>query len=93
LYLKGLFENFRHEAIKSQIGSKNSSHRAPRINDLETSIHVAPGKKNGIAAHHDYEPTRIQDTRDSLFWKWRRVTEWYRYISDPLENINGHIIT
>jgi hypothetical protein len=93
LHLKGLFKDFKRDALKSQIGSRNLSHRAPTINDLETRIHVAPHKKNGISIHGDYEPTRIQNTRDCLFWQWRRVAEWHRYINDPVENINGHMTT
>ena len=33
-----------------------------------------------IANHHIscYEPTNIVNTRDSLFWSWRRVREFYR---------------
>ena len=38
-----------------------------------------------------YEPTNMADAYDSLFWQWRRVAEWYRYINDPYENINGHM--
>ena len=93
MYLKGLFKDFRRETPKVQFGTNSLSHRAPRVNDLETRIHVASYKKNGIAVHYDYEPTRIQNTRDCLFWQWRRVTEWHRYINDPIENINGHMIT
>jgi hypothetical protein len=88
----GLFKDFRRETEKPQRLSNFSSRRAPRINDLKTKIHVAPYKKNGIAVH-DYEPSRIDNTRNSSFWQWRRVAEWYRYISDPIENINGHMIT
>lgn len=32
-----------------------------------------------------YEPTQITNTRDSLFWQWRRVIAWERYINDPLD--------
>jgi len=92
LYLKGLFKDFRRETPKIQFGSNFLSRRAPTINDLEPKIHVAY-KKNGTIIYYDYEPSRIQNTRDSLFWQWRRVREWYRYINDPVENISGHIIT
>jgi len=34
-----------------------------------------------------YEPTPIINTRNSLFWQWRRVISWERYINDPLEKI------
>jgi hypothetical protein len=93
LYLKGLFKDFRREAEKPQRLSNCLSYRAPRINGLKTRIYVAPYKKNGIAIYCDYEPSRIDNTRNSSFWQWRRVAEWYRYISDPIENINGHMIT
>jgi hypothetical protein len=93
LYLKGLFEDFRRKTPKVQNGSNFLSHRAPRIDGLKTSIHLTPCKKNGDAIYYGYEPSRIQNTRDCLFWQWRRVAEWYRYINDPFENINGHIIT
>ena len=90
--LKGLFKDFRRDAIKPKSGSNLLSHRAPTINDLETEIHLAPHKKNGIAMY-DYEPSRMHNTRNSSFWQWRRVVEWERYINDPLENINGHMTT
>jgi len=88
LYLKGLFKDFRREALKPKKGSKILSRRAPAINDLKTRIHLAPHKNNGIAMH-DYEPSRIDNTRNSSFWQWRRVKEWYRYINDPYENVRG----
>lgn len=34
-----------------------------------------------------FEPSNINNTRDSLFWRWRRVAEWEKYINDPLEKI------
>jgi len=40
---------------------------------------------------HTYKPSKISDTRDSLFWSWRRVKEWEKYVNDPLENKKGHI--
>jgi hypothetical protein len=89
LYLKGLFKDFRRETEKPQRLSNFSSHRAPRINDLETNIHA----KNNNGIYCDYQPSQIDNTRNSPFWQWRRVAEWYRYINDTVENINGHIIT
>jgi hypothetical protein len=37
-----------------------------------------------------FEPSKIANTRDSLFWSWRRVIAWDKYINDPLENKKGH---
>lgn len=92
LYLKELFKNFRREEAKPKKDSKFLSPRAPRINDPTTKIYPALSKKDNIAIHN-YEPSRIHNTRNSLFWQWRRVAEWDKYINDPYENINGHIIT
>jgi hypothetical protein len=30
---------------------------------------------------------------ESSPWRWRRVVEWHRYINDPYENKNGHMLT
>ena len=37
-----------------------------------------------------YEPSKIGNTRNSLFWRWYRVKEWEKYINDPLENKKRH---
>ena len=100
LYLKELFKNFRRDAIKPQRFSNSLGHRAPTINDLKARIHLTRGlvskkqtvtpKKSDIATQgywHSYEPTQISNVYDSLFWQWRRVAEWERYINDPYENI------
>ena len=92
LYLKGLFKDFRRKALKPEKGSKFLSRRVPRINNLKTRIHVTSYKKNNNT-YCDYQPSRIDNTRNSPFWQWRRVTEWYRYIDDTVENISGHMTT
>jgi len=33
-----------------------------------------------------YEATNIQATRDSLFWSWRRVKEYYRDLEEELDD-------
>lgn len=83
LYLKGLFKDFRRETPKVEYGSNFLDHRAHRINDLEAKAYLTPRKKNDTAIYYDYEPSRIENTRNSLFWQWRRVSEWYRYINNP----------
>jgi hypothetical protein len=42
---------------------------------------------------HAYEPSNIGDTYDSMFWSWRRVIAWEKYINDPVENIDTAKIT
>jgi len=88
LALKGLFKDFRQNSEKVLSGSNSLSLRAPTINDLKTKIHSTVCKKNNIAMQ-EYEPSRINNTRNSSFWQWRRVAEWQRYINDPVENIRG----
>ena len=41
----------------------------------------------------EYKPSNMSNVYDSLLWRWRRVTQWHRYINDPIENIKGHMIT
>ena len=38
---------------------------------------------------HEYEPSPIDTAYEGLRWRWRRVTEWHRYIDDPIEKYKG----
>jgi len=107
LDLKELFENFKRKTTKAQSSRKKLRPRAYRNNDLAPRIHLSRDKTNTKSKPADrknslsqngytpvYEPSSIQQTRESSFWRWRRVRE----INDPIEsvrikNINGHIIT
>jgi len=41
----------------------------------------------------EYTPSRIWSTRDSKFWRWRRVNEWWReYNQDEYLNEKRHIL-
>jgi hypothetical protein len=83
LRLKGLFKNLkRPDAIVPWHYSIK-----PRVIPEKTTTAI----QNYYA--RAYEPSNIDNTRNSLFWQWRRVTEWHRYINDPIENINGHMTT
>ena len=100
LYLKGLFKDFRREAVKPQKFSNSLRRRAPTINDLRTGIHLTSGfvskNESAIAIRNNtpaYEPTQMSNAYSSSFWQWRRVAEWHRYINDSCENINGHMTT
>ncbi len=56
----------------------------------------SPRKTPDIAVRHyahEYEPSNAINVRDSSPWKWRRVNEWDKYINDPVNKLNGHIIT
>ena len=41
----------------------------------------------------EYRPSAITSVLDSQLWQWRRVNEWDRYVNDPIDKLNGHIIT
>ena len=92
LDLKELFKNFKGRGLNFL------SSRASVIKDLKAGIHLPRPVVNEKRIKHDgafhaYEPTKISDVYNSLFWQWRRVAEWHHYINDPYENTNGHIIT
>jgi len=40
-----------------------------------------------------YEPSAAINIYTGSCRHWERVAEWDKYIHDPLENKNGHIIT
>lgn len=47
---------------------------------------------NGDVHYRDYTPTRIGPTRDSRFWQWRRVEEWYNDMDDFMDNRQDRMI-
>jgi len=52
---------------------------------------IKTSKKHSVdIIQKTYVPTMIGNTRDSLFWRWRRVNDWEHYINDPAENKKGH---
>jgi hypothetical protein len=49
--------------------------------------------KTGRGKHtHCYEPTNIQATRDSLYWSWRRVSEYYRDFLDEEDGKRKEVV-
>ena len=42
---------------------------------------------------NEYRPSKAINVYDSSPWRWRRVSEWDRYINDPVNKLSGHIIT
>ena len=56
---------------------------------------LSPKEPDSIIQHyaHEYEPSNAINVCDSAPWRWRRVNEWDRYINDPINKLNGHIIT
>jgi hypothetical protein len=87
LYLKELFKNYKHKTTKSKIGLKNLSHKISKINKPKQKYTSKANKKNNTI-YYNYEPTPIHNTRNSSYWQWKRVREWYQIIDDPCENIN-----
>ncbi len=58
---------------KADALAKKQALGCPRNEDLR------PGIDNYTSC---YEPTNIVNTRDSLFWRWRRVKEYYKEFLD-----------
>lgn len=58
---------------------------------------VAGGVKEGFKTGRDkrtlcYEPTDISATRDSLYWSWRRVWEYWRDFSDEEDGKRKRVV-
>jgi len=83
---KEIYEKIRAEAIvfKRWLTGLLPRQRKPREKQVECKTTNA--KTNGAAYYRNYTPTNIWHTRDSLFWKWRMVKEWDKYINDPMDN-------
>lgn len=76
LHIKELFKNIKRPRTK-----KKRHYRKKPVKAHKKPVITIPEYNN------TYEPSKITDTRDSLFWSWRRVAEWEQYINDPLEKI------
>jgi len=76
LYIKRLIGN-----IKQPRNTKKRTYRK-KVTKAHTEPYASIPEHKNI-----YEPTNIADAYDSLFWRWRRVAEWEKYINDPLEKI------
>ena len=48
---------------------------------VEYPISKDNGKGNG-KIYPEYEPSKVESTRDSLLWSWRRFKEHYRDLQD-----------
>jgi hypothetical protein len=65
--------------------------KRPRVNkrqpySKEAKLIYKIANEFRIYAAHTYKPSNIINTGDSLFFSWRRVKEWEKYINDPVEN-------
>jgi len=65
--------------------NKPKQNSSPKKYRLKRFIKDDLRKANG-KTYPSYEPTNISLTRDSSFWRWRRVKEYYR---DILNNDNS----
>jgi endo-beta-N-acetylglucosaminidase D len=78
-----IVEPARSEFIPAPAQENNPSFKSP-------TLPIADNRKTGYL---EYSPSRIWNTRDSSFWQWRRVSEWWRdYRQDDFINEKRHII-
>lgn len=68
---------FGEERSKARWGGKNEAIGGATNEDL---------KKGRGKYTPCYEPTNIHATRDSLFWSWRRVREYYQDLEEELDS-------
>jgi hypothetical protein len=70
-------ERIHGERTKERLGGKRGAIGGSLSEDLRGRIH-----------NHTlcYQATDIQATRDSLFWSWRRVKEYYQDLEEELDS-------
>ena len=80
--LKALFNNCK---------CFNSKERLHRLK----SVKVRKNESDFVTQNHgnDYAPSNAINVYDSSSWRWSRVNEWDQYINDPVEKLNGHMVT
>lgn len=78
--------NKRYKILKSYVkdclwGERDNPPRAKKINLSRLSVGAGQriDKRNSVSC---YEPTKIWSTRESQFWQWRRVKEWFMEFKD-----------
>jgi len=71
-------------SVKEITPRGNRKKPKPRFKDRVTAIpHY----------EYEYEPSNAIYVGDSSLWRWHRVSEWRRYLNDPIDKIKGHMIT
>lgn len=64
------------------IGPKVECYHPKKVNHNKPNQNRTPNneisKKIKKRISHDYQPSNIWATRDSSFWQWQRVKEWFR---------------
>ena len=83
---KEIYEKIRVEAIVFKRWVTGLLPRQRKARKKPIAWKTNNNKTNGNGYHREYVPTNIWQTRDSLFWKWRMVKEWDKYINDPMDN-------
>jgi len=75
-FLKGIRRFFRKEAKSEKYGEKSSNK-----SNIKRDLDQGNGK-----IYPSYEATKIEDTRNSLLWSWRRVRAFYREMQEIYDN-------
>jgi len=82
LLLKALFNNCK---------CFNSKERLYRLKAVKVRKDMPAGDTKNCA--NEYTPSNAINVYDSSHWRWGRVNEWDQYINDPVEKLNGHMVT
>jgi len=82
-------------SLQALVNSFKVSDLIPPRRDQKKSKVLRPGRAGAVidTRPDEYRPSRIVNVFHSPLWQWRRVNEWDRYINDPIDKLNGHIIT
>jgi hypothetical protein len=71
---------FEEKLSRGRKAEKGDALGSPTNEDLKRGIHRYTSLKTQNSGC--YEATNISSTRDSLFWSWRRVAEYYQDFLD-----------
>ena len=81
-----------HDSLLKQRIPRKAYTRVPRTEPLHQKP-ALPLRSKKETMPSEYMPTPIWHTRESEFWQWQRVSEWWReYRPDEILNEKRHIL-
>ena len=79
-----IFTEKTFESLKKEISAFKSNESKPEI----VNVKQVPKVKYESASQriiHDYEPSQISHAYDGEYWRWQRVSEWFKEYAQEYE--------
>ena len=72
-----IFTEKLFESLKKELFEFKSNKPKPEITDVKQvpKVKYKPAPQRII---HDYEPSNISHAYDGDYWRWQRVSEWFK---------------